>query len=118
MKKLFVFLSLCIIAALFISARASQWRKVRKEHLRKYPYCAFCLKTKKLSVHHIIPYAENPALELDPDNLITLCTKRYCHLMIGHFGNYKLYNPDVKAHCSRYQWERAKAKIIDGNSDT
>jgi len=58
-----------------------------------------CGGVKKIEVHHIIPFSQNPELELDPNNLITLCeTKKYginCHLLIGHCGNYRWSNPDV-----------------------
>jgi len=39
----------------------------------------------------------HPELELELDNLITLCeTKgKKCHLNIGHLGNWKQENPNV-----------------------
>lgn len=76
--------------------RSSQWRKVRKKHLRKNSVCAVCLREKKIEVHHVIPFHVRPDLELDSDNLITLCeAKKYginCHLLIGHLGNYRKVN--------------------------
>jgi 5-methylcytosine-specific restriction endonuclease McrA len=75
-------------------ARSPKWGEVRKEHLKKQPYCQACGSTKKLEVHHIEPFHVNPAKELDPSNLITLCDK-YCHYAIGHLMDYKSWNPNI-----------------------
>ena len=79
--------------------RSHKWPTVRKHHLQKHPTCAVCGDTSKLEVHHIKPFHEHPELELDPANLITMCeSKSYgiiCHLLIGHWGSYKLINPNV-----------------------
>lgn len=80
--------------------RSSKWPKIRKEFLLKNPKCAVCSGTKSLEAHHIIPFHVNPDLELDPNNLVALCeSKSYgiiCHLLVGHLGNYKNVNPNVK----------------------
>lgn len=82
------------------AARSSYWPKVRKEHLSKHPQCAVCGETHKLEVHHIQPFHLHPELELNPDNLITLCESDSngvcCHLFVGHLGNYKSFNTSVK----------------------
>lgn len=79
--------------------RSSKWPTVRKKHLEKFPTCALCESTFKVEVHHIQPFNQNPELELDPNNLITLCENWSkgvcCHLFIGHLGNYKTANPNV-----------------------
>lgn len=76
--------------------RSSEWQKVRKEHIKANPRCAVCGGTKKVEVHHVIPFHLAPDLELDPLNLISLCErKKYglnCHLLIGHLGNYSKVN--------------------------
>jgi len=81
--------------------RSSKWSSVRKAHLEEHPTCAVCGGTKKLEVHHIIPFHENPSLELDPHNLITLCESAskgiLCHMFIGHLGNYRTVNPSAVA---------------------
>lgn len=81
--------------------RSSQWPKVRAAHLVKNPKCAVCDGDKTLEVHHIVPFNQNPQLELDPKNLITLCEASYggvtCHLWFGHLGNYKSWNAKVAA---------------------
>lgn len=86
--------------ASFKQTRSSKWPTVRKQFLLQNPACAACGGTQKLEVHHISPFHETPHLELEPSNLITLCeSKSYgivCHLLVGHLGNYKNTNPDVK----------------------
>ena len=71
---------------------------MREAHLKVNPRCAVCNSKKKLEAHHIIPFHIQPDLELDRTNLITLCESRTtinCHLIIGHTGNYRDYNPKV-----------------------
>jgi hypothetical protein len=79
--------------------RSSKWPNVRKKHLEKFPTCAVCSGTKKIEVHHIQPFNQKPELELNFNNLISLCEdKSYgvcCHLFVGHLGNYKNINPNV-----------------------
>jgi 5-methylcytosine-specific restriction enzyme A len=81
--------------------RSSRWSQVRKDHLREHSECAVCGGTKKLEVHHIKPFCDFPELELDPNNLITLCESKskgiMCHMTVGHLGNYKTINPMVSA---------------------
>lgn len=78
--------------------RSPQWSKTRKKFLKENPTCAACGGKRLLQVHHILPFDDRPDLELDPNNLITLCMAKYdCHLHIGHGGNYRFYNPDVVA---------------------
>lgn len=36
-----------------------------------------CTRTKKLEVHHIQRYSDNPYLRTDPRNLITLCAAHH-----------------------------------------
>lgn len=80
-------------------ARSPQWRKVRDAHLRANPTCAACGKRKYLQVHHVEPYHLDPAKELDPANLISLCMgDNECHLYIGHGDDFKAYNPEVRKH--------------------
>lgn len=78
--------------------RSNQWSTVRKHHLEKEGWCRYCGGTKHLEVHHIEPFHINPSKELDEQNLITLCENigKDCHLKIGHLGNWKKFNPNVK----------------------
>lgn len=76
--------------------RSAGWTKVRKDHIKNNPSCAACGRQDGLEVHHIKDFSENPELELDPTNLITLCDKgTKCHLTFGHLGNWKSINPEV-----------------------
>jgi hypothetical protein len=77
--------------------RSSHWPTVRKHHLEEHGTCAACGGTKKLQVHHERPFHTDPSLELDPENLITLCERlgKDCHILIGHGDSFKFYNPDV-----------------------
>lgn len=84
-----------------LSGRSSKWPEVRKRHLLKQPVCQACGTKKGLEVHHIVPYGVNPDLELDANNLITLCDK-YCHFAIGHLMDYKSWNSDVILDSAEY----------------
>jgi hypothetical protein len=75
--------------------RSPKWPHVEKLHLKLEPTCACCGSTKKLNVHHKKPFHLFPELELDLNNLITLCMDKECHLKVGHGGNFKDYNPSV-----------------------
>jgi len=76
--------------------RSPSWPQVRSKWLIDHDWCEACGGKKKLEVHHRIPFHIDPNLELDWDNLITLCeSKKYginCHLFVGHIGNYSNYN--------------------------
>ena len=83
-----------------LQKRSSHWPGVRKQHIKNNPRCALCDGDKKLEVHHIKPFHLHPELELDPENLITLCEDKgngvYCHLFFGHLGSYKSLNENVR----------------------
>lgn len=75
--------------------RSSEWPKVEKEHLKNFPTCASCGTDKHIQVHHKKPFHLHPELELDPNNLISLCMENDCHLYVGHGDDFKAYNPNV-----------------------
>jgi len=77
--------------------RNRNWFRVKNQFLSKYNYCANCLRTDNLIVHHIYPFHSYPNLELDPGNLITLCNHfgSNCHFVIGHNGNWNFFNTDL-----------------------
>jgi 5-methylcytosine-specific restriction enzyme A len=81
--------------------RSNQWPSVRKFHLERYPTCAVCGGKEKLEVHHKTPFHLEPRLELDPNNLITLCESKHdginCHLLFGHLGSFKSFNRFVNS---------------------
>jgi 5-methylcytosine-specific restriction protein A len=80
------------------AVRSPQWQAVRKEHLKKESRCRACGKNKNLEVHHIVPVHIDPNRELDPSNLITLCSEQ-CHLMFGHLMDFKSWNSSVVEDC-------------------
>ena len=94
------------------SKRSGHWSSVRKHHLEKHAECAVCGDKDKLEVHHIKPFHLHPELELNPENLITMCeSKSYgiiCHLLIGHNGSYKDINPDVVEHARLWREKLSK----------
>lgn len=77
--------------------RSDRWPEVRSEHLKMEPICQCCGGKNKLQVHHKKPFHLNPELELNPNNLITLCEdgSHNCHILFGHLRNFKSYNPNV-----------------------
>lgn len=69
------------------------WREHHKE-------CAWCGRTNRLEVHHIIPVSADPLLAANYDNFITLC--RPDHLRVGHNGNLaNSYKEDINDACKR-----------------
>jgi len=76
--------------------RSPGWRHLRNEFIKKNPWCKGCGGTKKLEVHHIISFSDDPDLELVESNLITLCKSgKYgirCHQLLGHMGNFRKTN--------------------------
>lgn len=79
-------------------ARSGKWPEVQKSFLKANPLCAVCACENKLlsplNVHHCQPYHLYPELELDPNNLITLC--RPHHLLVGHLMKWASFNKDVR----------------------
>ena len=78
--------------------RSSEWHRVREEFLKENSECAICGTNKNLNVHHKKPFHLYPELELDKNNLVTLCmSKRECHLLIAHGGLFSAYNPHIES---------------------
>lgn len=77
--------------------RSSQWRKVEKKFLDDNCFCEACGSHNNLQVHHIEPFHLYPELELDPNNLITLCMDTHeCHFRLAHGGNFRKFCPEIK----------------------
>lgn len=95
--------------------RSPQWPRVRNAYFTAHPACEFkgC-KThemklgdprRKFNVHHVEPFHINPAKELDPRNLITLCVSpENHHLYVGHLGDFQDVNPRVRRDCQEGHW--------------
>jgi len=90
-----------------IEGRSGRWPKFRKEFLKKNFCCESCCTLKNLEVHHIIPFKVNKELELKEHNCLTLC--KYCHLVLAHFKDYRLYNPNVVDDVYKYVIGRMRA---------
>ncbi|HET8843661.1 MAG TPA: HNH endonuclease signature motif containing protein [Ktedonobacteraceae bacterium] len=99
------------VAAKHGKDRSPEWDRVAHEHLAHEPGCRVCGHTGQgLQVHHIKPFHLFPELELDPNNLITLCELkgRDHHLLIGHLDDWESYNLAVRKDVDRYHDENAK----------
>lgn len=92
---------------------SGKWQRVRREHLEREPVCIACGRGGSLEVHHIVPYASDKSLELDPDNLATLCADP-CHMVHGHLMSFHRSNPDVRADCAAYRakLEAARGRVV------
>lgn len=91
-------------------ARSSKWRLIRDAYVAEHPVCEACGTEENLNVHHIKPFHEFPELELDWDNLITLCREH--HFTIGHdedgpdgeaLPNWVESNPNVRRDARLYR---------------
>ncbi len=78
--------------------RSPHWPTVEHKFRKTHPVCEACGGSVNLNVHHKKPFHLHPELELDPNNLITLCMDgdKDCHIKLGHGGNFKAYNPNVE----------------------
>lgn len=90
--------------------RSPEWNFVRRSFLMSHPFCAICGNQYiaknvigGLQVHHIMPFCLYPQLELDPQNLISLCGLDDfdgCHLHFGHPLGTQSYNPYIVQHAA------------------
>ena len=97
--------------------RSPEWSRVAHEHLAIEPACVACgHKGLGLQVHHIKPFHLHPNLELDPNNLITLCEipDRDHHLLIGHLDDWESHNERVRADVKRFY--KMSARQIRANA--
>jgi 5-methylcytosine-specific restriction endonuclease McrA len=88
-------------------ARSPEWREVRNKHIQANGECIACGSRDELQVHHVLPFRLWPEHELDPGNLVTLCQR--CHIVFGHLGNTRAFNPLVRQDAARYL-ARVKAR--------
>jgi hypothetical protein len=86
---------------------------IRDQHIKEHPECEACGSNKAIQVHHIHPFHLYPEMELDPDNLITLCMDEFdCHLALGHGDSFKCYNPNVVSDCERFRKSPPEERIL------
>lgn len=88
------------------AARANGWAVFRRIHIKDF--CEMCeIKgslLKPLELHHIKRFVDNPELELDPNNVITVC--RPCHLRYAHLGSFQSYCLEIKEEAERWAEKR------------
>lgn len=61
-----------------VTGRGSQWRRIRKEAIRRNPFCAICGTRRNLQVHHIVPF--RLSFDNSQENLIPLCRKHHRYI--------------------------------------
>ncbi len=76
-------------------ARSAKWPALRRKYLALHPHCAACGSSEEVEVHHIRPFHLHPDLELDSENLVSLCNKHGCHFAFGHNYDWAAYNSHV-----------------------
>lgn len=94
------------------AARSPKWPGVRRAHLLKYPQCAACGGMLYLNVHHVIPFYIDPAVELAPENLLTLCEHptHNCHFTFGHLLSWSRWNVHVRQDADLFYQRLMEAK--------
>jgi 5-methylcytosine-specific restriction endonuclease McrA len=101
------------IAMKYGHMRSPHWPRVAMEHRLREPACVVCgYKGRKVQVHHIKPFHLHPDLELDPNNLITLCEARgrEHHLLLGHLDAWNSYNEHIRADAKHF-YRKTAAQI-------
>ena len=93
--------------------RSGKWPKVMRAYLAEHPACEVCGATEGLNCHHVRPYHLFAELELEPSNLITLCTTGHdCHEIFGHLCDWKAWNPTIRADAEIMRFKIATAKAV------
>ena len=90
------------------AARSPQWASFSKRYLRGRS-CIACGSREGLTAHHVVPFHMRPDLELDEKNLVPLCTDR-CHIVHGHYNDFRLDNSTVREDCAEYLRKRTEAQ--------
>jgi len=79
-------------------SRHPDWSYVARMYMIDEPNCRVCGK-KGEAVHHILPVHLRPDLELDRNNMATVCHR--CHLFVGHLDNWLSWNVSFNFDASR-----------------
>jgi len=77
--------------------RSSKWPEVEKAFRKLHPRCEVCGTDKDINIHHLKSFATHPELELDFDNLWTVC--RIHHFWLCHLGSWASLDENAKADC-------------------
>ena len=76
-------------------------RKACRDHVKSNPMCEWCGGIKKVEAHHIVPLWYDESAGADPDNFISLCRPKRCHILIGHNGSFATkFVENVRTICS------------------
>ena len=76
--------------------------------------CAYCGREGGLDVHHIEPVSVAPEKANDWRNMIMLCRKRKCHLVIGHEGDFGgRYVENVQEICNKQRVVKVVSRVTD-----
>ena len=93
-----------------LTGRSPKWGKVRKTFLNAFPQCLACGSKKRVIAHHIKPFHEFPELELDFNNLISLC--KVHHWDVGHGAlNWKAWNEKVIEDAAYFRLMRDRTRL-------
>lgn len=100
----------------FGAPRSNQWPTIRKAYLAAHPNCEACGRDKYIQIHHVQSFATQPELELDPNNLISLCEgmESNCHRLIGHLQNYKSLNVHSRKDAAQWLFKIQNRPAWDG----
>lgn len=97
----------------FAAPRSSKWRAVRDKYAAEHPCCQYryCQECNELFVHHKVPFRLDPARELDPTNLVTVCKTH--HLYVCHNGNFRDEVPaeQLERFLSQGEWPARGRKL-------
>jgi hypothetical protein len=93
--------------------RSSKWNDVRDQFLSLNPECVACGYGKNLQVHHVQPFKKSPELELDSNNLTTLCMgPEECHVNLGHADSFKYFNPRIRSDAEEYRNSSKEQRLM------
>ena len=99
--------------------RSPHWSTFEKHLVAERKVCAATGLKIKLQGHHIIPFSYDSSKELDPKNVIILTALAdgfgdfNAHLLLGHKGSFKLFNPRVEQDAADFlAWIRRRYATI------
>lgn len=95
--------------------RHPRWPEAARAFVRRNPFCAVCRTKSDLQVHHELPFHLFPAREMDESLWHVLC--RRCHLFVGHLGDFRSYNPRVRADAAEWAARFADRPTFEGSHD-
>lgn len=101
---------------LSMAGRSPGWTALRNRYLTVNPACVITGAIENIDVHHVKPVSLFPELELAWDNLITL--RRDVHLLIGHCGNWSLWNENFRECAAALAAAWREARNSNGGKQT